>query len=59
MSDIRSDLKNTSFVKSPADAVADLYEQYVHDLGNVLDRHTPLISRITKKDSATWMSDDF
>ena len=37
MSDFCSDLKNTSFVKSPADAVVDLYEQYVYDLGNVLD----------------------
>ena len=59
MSDFRSDLKNTSFVKSPADVVVDLYEQYVHDLGNVLDRHAPLISRVTKKDSADWMSDDY
>ena len=50
MSDFRTDLKNTSFVKSPADAVVDLYEQYVHHfhLGNVLDRHAPLISRLTK-----------
>ena len=47
-SDFRPDLKNTSFVKSPADAVVDLYKQYVHDLHNVLDRHAPLISRPTK-----------
>ena len=59
MSDFHSDLRNTSFVKSPADAVGDLYEQYVHDLGNLLDRHAPLISRLTKKDSADWMSDDY
>ena len=52
MSDFRSDLKITSFIKSPAVAVVDLYEQYVHDLGNVLDRHAPLIARLTKKDSA-------
>ena len=31
----------------------------VHDLGNVLDRHAPLISRPIKKDSADWMSDDY
>ena len=48
MSDFRSDLINTSFVKSPADAVIDLYEQYVYDQGNVLDRHAPLVSRLTK-----------
>ena len=50
MSDFRSDLKNTSFVKSPADAVVDLYEQYVHYMGNVIDRHAPLISVLTNKD---------
>ena len=44
ISDFRSDLKNTSFIKSPADALVDLCEQYVHDLENVLDRHAPLIS---------------
>ena len=55
MSDFRSDLKNTSSVKSPADAVVDLYEQYVCELGNVLDRHAPLKSRLTKKDSVDWM----
>ena len=59
MSDFRTGLKNTSFVKSPADAVVHLYQQYVHDLGNVLDRHAPLISRLTNKDSADWMSDDY
>ena len=59
MSDFCSDLKNTSFVKSPVDAVAELYKQYVHDLGNVLDRHAPLISRLIKKDSADWMPDDY
>ena len=47
MSDFRSDLKNTSFVKSSAVAVVDSYEQYVCDLGNVLDRHAPLVSRLT------------
>ena len=51
MPDFCSDLKNTYFVKSTADAVVDFYEQYVHDLGNVLDRHAPLLSRLTKKDS--------
>ena len=59
MSDFRSDLKNTSFVKSPADAVVDLNEHYIRDLGNCLDRHAPLISRLTNKDSADCMSDDY
>ena len=59
MSDFCSYLKNTSFVKSPVDAVVYLYDQYVHDLDNVLDRHAPLISRLIKKDSADWMSDNY
>ena len=58
MSDFRLDLQNTSFVRSPADAVVDLYKQYAHDLGHVLDRHAPLVSRMIKKDSSDWMSDD-
>ena len=49
MSDFHTDLTNTSFIKSPANAVVDLYEQYVHDLGNVLDRHAPLICKLAKK----------
>ena len=59
MSDFCLDLKNTSFVKLPVDAVVCLYEQYVHDLEYVLDRHAPLISRQIIKDSADWMSDDY
>ena len=49
MSDFRSDLKNTPFVKSLVDAIVDLYEQYVYDFSNVLDRHAPLISILIKK----------
>ena len=37
------DLTNTSFVISPASTAADLYDQYISDLGGVLDRHAPLI----------------
>ena len=59
MCNFRSDLKNTSFVKSPANAIADLYEQYIHDLVDVLDKHSPLISRLKKKDSADWVSDSY
>ena len=59
MSNFRSDLKNTSFVKSPANAVVDLYGQYVHDLVDGLNKHVPLISRLKKKDSADWVSDSY
>ena len=59
MSDFHSDLKNTSFVKSPTDSVVDLYDQYVHDLADVLDKHAPQISRLIKKDSTDWVSDSY
>ena len=39
----RDDLTNTSFVLSPASTAADLYDQYVHDFGCLIDRHAPLI----------------
>ena len=51
MSNFHSDLKNNSFVKSPTDSVVDLYDQYIHDLADVLNKHAPLISRLKKKDS--------
>ena len=57
MSNLRSDLKNTSFVRSLDNAVVDLYQQYVHDLGDVLNKHAPMISRLKRKDSAVWLSD--
>ena len=48
------DLANTSFVTSP-----DLYDQYISDLGGVLDRHAPLIYRRAKKTPAGWLSDSY
>ena len=59
MSNFRYDLKNTSFVKSPTDSVVDLYDQYVHDLPDGLDKHAPLIFRLKKKDSTDWVSDSY
>ena len=59
MSNFRSDLTNTSFVKSPTNSVVDLYDKYVHDLADVLDKHAPLISILKKKDSTDWVSDSF
>ena len=59
MSDFCSDVRDTSFVKSPANTVVDLYEQYVHDLADVLDRNVPLLSRLAKKESADWLSKNF
>ena len=53
------DLANTSFVTSPATVAADLYDQYIRDLGGVLDRHAPLICRRAKKTPAGWLSDSY
>ena len=53
------DLANTSFVTSPATEAADLYDQYIRDLGGVLDRHAPLICRRAKKTPAGWLSDSY
>ena len=48
-----------------------LWVQYIHKkekeskydscghVGHVLDRHAPLVSRMIKKDSADWMSDEY
>ena len=33
------------FVQLPASSVSKLYNQYVHDLGDLLDSHTALVSR--------------
>ena len=51
------DLANTSFVTSPASTAADLYDQYISDLGGVLNRHAPLICRRAKKTPVGWLSE--
>ena len=57
MSDLCSDLKNITLVKSTANSADDLYKQYAHDLCDVLERHAPLASRLTRKNTTGWMSD--
>ena len=52
MSDFRSDLKKMPFVKCQANSVSQLYDQYVHDLNCVLDRHAPLVSSLKMKQRA-------
>ena len=59
MSDLLSDLKNTSFIKSPTNAVVDLSEQYLHDVADIVDRHAVLVSRKTKKKSVGWLSETY
>ena len=55
MSNFRSDLKIMPFVKCPANSVPLLYDQYVHDLSRILDRHAPLVSSLKTKQRADWL----
>ena len=59
MSNFRSDLKDKPFVKCPANSVSQLYNQYVHDLSHILDRHAPLVSSVKKKQWADWLSETY
>ena len=59
MSDFQSDLKELPFVKCPANSVSQLYDQYVHDLSCILDRHAPLVSSVKKKQRADWLSETY
>ena len=59
MSDFWSDLKELPFVKCPANSVSQLYDQYVHDLSRILDRHAPLVSTVKKKQHADWLSETY
>ena len=53
---LRSDLSNCSFVKAPGNAASVLYEQYTNDLKELLDKHTPEVSRTFIKGPAKWRS---
>ena len=59
MSDFRSDLKEMPYVKGPANSVSQLYNQYVQDLGCILDRHAPLVSSLKTKQRADWLSETY
>ena len=59
MSDFRSDLKEMPFVKCPANSVSQLYDQYVHDLSRIFDRHAPLVSSLKMKQHADWLSETY
>ena len=50
MSDLQSDPKDATFVKYPKNSVHYLYAQYIHDQCDILDKHVPLLSRLTQKD---------
>ena len=55
MSNFRSDLKDIF----PANSVSLLYDQYIHDLSHILDRHAPLVSILKTKQQAVWLSESY
>ena len=55
----RNDLSNIPFVLSPEGTVAELYDQYMIGVTHVLDKHAPIISRMTKWQSDEWLSDSY
>ena len=59
MTAFRSDLQEVPIVKSPAKSVSNLYQQYMHDLSFVLDKHAPIVSRIPKKQTAECLSEAY
>ena len=59
MSNFGSDFKDMPFVKCPANSVSLLYDQHVHDLSCILDRHAPLGSSLKTKQRADWLSESY
>ena len=55
----RNDLSNIPFVLSPGETAAELYDQYLVFVTQVLDKHAPIISRMTKRQSDEWLSDSY
>ena len=55
----RNDLSNIPFVLSPGGTAAELYDQYMVGVTQVLDKHAPIISCMTKRQSDVWLSDSY
>ena len=55
----RNDLNNIPFVLSPGGTAAELYDQYMVGVTQVLDKHAPVISLMTKWQSDEWLSDSY
>ena len=52
----RNDLNNIPFVWYPEGTAAELYDQYITGVTQVLDKHAPIISRKAKQHSDEWLS---
>ena len=51
-----NDLSNIPFVLSPGGTAAELYDQYLVGVTQVLDKHAPIISCMTNRQSDEWLS---
>ena len=54
-----NDLSNIPFVLSPGGTATELYDQYRVGVTQVLDKHAPTISHMTKRQSDEWLSDSY
>ena len=57
MKGLCSDLANCSFLRCPGNIASALYDQYISDLIDLLDKHSPKVSHISTKGDAKWLSD--
>ena len=55
----RNDPNNIPFVRSPEGTAAELYDQYMVGVTQVLNKHAPIISRKAKRQSDEWLSDSY
>ena len=53
------DLNNIPFVWSHEGTAAELYDQYMVGVTQVLNKHAPIISHKAKRQSDEWLSDSF
>ena len=56
---LRNDLNNIPFVRSPEGTAAELYDQYITGVTQVLNKHAPIISCKAKQQSDEWLSDSY
>ena len=55
----RANLSESSFVKNPANTASALHNQYVNDLGGLLNVHAPLITRKGVTKHVGWAPEAF
>ena len=59
MNDFRADLLNCNFVRHPDVRAAGLYDQYCMDMGLILDKHAPLVTKHLVQRPAGWLTESY